>query len=169
MTNNPPGSTPLPVAVVQLCAARPGVATPGSVHTVTGSFGSTHTVEAGLIDDRARTAFAQGQCHALAFAMAEATGFELVWIGRPECSYDPDCGPWWERFEGERDWCECQVEHIAVRDPDGVIWDIDGPNLAHVVFPVDDAVADWVLSDSTWRYPEIELARSFVGPLLELH
>jgi hypothetical protein len=51
-----------------------------------GADGETVTVTTGQLDDRARTAFIRGQCHALARALFEVTGWTMAVIISDEWS-----------------------------------------------------------------------------------
>ncbi len=128
-----------------------------------GSEGSTYTVTPGVIDDEARSAYISGQCHALALALHEATGWQ-IWGSEDE---------------------EFDIVHVAVRDPQGRFHDITGR------YDVDDYLeeehcgayggdADFLVQlhpdevrafgdEEGWREPDLETARSFVRPLLEIH
>jgi hypothetical protein len=64
-------------------------------------------VTLGVVDGRAREAFTTGQCHALALALHQATGWDLLAAG----------------VAGR---AECCPAHWAVRVPDGRVLDIEG-------------------------------------------
>ncbi len=126
-----------------------------------GSWGSEHTVTPGVLDERAFAAFTEGQCHALALALNEQTGWTIVGV------------------EDE----ELDIMHFCVRMPDGRLFDVAGafepeeylrlehvdgfcPDLEYLV----DQAPEWVArlgEDPDWRIPDVETARSFVAPLLE--
>lgn len=58
--------------------------------TVPGSYQEQFTVTAGRLDDAAREAFANGQCHSFARAMTTATGWPMAVLVKLECCIDPD-------------------------------------------------------------------------------
>jgi hypothetical protein len=115
-------------------------------------------VEPGVLDERARAAFLHGQCHALALAVHEVTGWPIV--GAEDESLD--------------------ICHFLVRVPDGRLLDITGartlaerqledmgwcPDEEYLV----EQEAQWVRrigSFADWRAPDVAAARSFVAPLL---
>lgn len=129
----------------------------------------TTKVTVGIIDAAARQAFTQGQCHALALALVEATGWKLCWTGSSECAYDEDCCDYPEEWG----WCPCQVGHLLVETGNGVYVDIDGQHTAaeiaageEVVVPITAEQLSFVLLDPCWREPDIHVARGFVSAVL---
>lgn len=125
-------------------AAR-AVEVPGTEHRI-------YRLRPGVLDETAVACFSQGQCHALAMALHEETGWPLVVVA---------------------DWLE-QVDHVAVRTPEGRI--IDG---AGVHDP--DAFAEaWdgdvlevsaqrlreLTASATWREPALDVARTMVAAVL---
>lgn len=127
--------------------------------TVAGSWNSQHTITPGVLDDAAFAAFTQGQCHALALAIHEETGW-----------------PTYGCEDGEGD-----LEHLVVKTPDGRILDISGAHqledfleLEHHSCPDPDFLVELdpegvraLGEEPDWRAPEVDVARSFVRPLLE--
>ncbi|SDD84936.1 hypothetical protein [Streptomyces prasinopilosus] len=86
--------------------------------TVLGANTAQFQVTPGRLDDNARAAFTQGQCHALAHAVAEVTGWQTVVLAERECAdgYDT-CGMGNAVADGL---CICQLSHVAaVRPRDG--------------------------------------------------
>lgn len=126
-----------------------------------GADGLSIKVSPGVLDESSRLAYTQGQCHALALALHEATGWPII---------------------GAEDE-ELDVCHFFVRTPDGLLLDITGAHepeealqLEHMSFcPAPEYLAEqdpeWVASlgeDPEWREPDLMTARSFVYPLLRL-
>ena len=146
----------------------------GSHVTLAGSIWCPTTrVTLGVIDAAARQAFTQGQCHALALALAEATGWTVCWTGSSECCYDEDCCNYPESWG----WCPCQIGHLLVESEPGIYVDIEGCHRAadiaageEIVVPITAEQLAWVLSDPCWRPPDIHVARGFVATVLaQLH
>lgn len=129
----------------------------------------TVTVTAGVVDDAARSLFRQGQCHALALALWEATGWTIVAETSPYCSFDEDC---LDMFDDGM--CGCQLEHLMVRDPDGWVYDICGQHDPDGVCDDDNELVevsaghldDICVHSRFWRRPDVVLARSFVPHVL---
>lgn len=126
-----------------------------------GSDGAIYPVTPGLIDADSRAAYLHGQCHALALALNETTGWDI-----------------WGSQDGELD-----IVHVAVRAPDGRFLDITGLHAPKDYLKLDqnDLVMDLdffepldaeevraYAEDPDWRDPDVETARSFVMPLLEM-
>lgn len=155
---------------------RPGTAAAGSTVTLEGNnWMPSHTVTVGVIDEAAVTAFRNGQCHALALAPHERTGWPIVASGPSECCYDEDC-PDTNDSAGV---CDCQVQHLAVERPDGYLVDIEGARprddflLASAdpdfdeVRPLAPDHLERILWDSqSWREPDVAAARGFVDAVL---
>ncbi|MFF0754472.1 hypothetical protein [Streptomyces sp. NPDC004267] len=145
----------------------------GLTMTVPGAFHTQYPVTTGRLDDAARDAFTSGQCHAMARALSEATGWPMFVLVDDECSYDPDdcgCEPVVE------DVCTCQLAHVVVVRPDGFHVDISGAHAPGTVpgFEGRAAVAVneglWQFLDDGslhWRRPAVAVARTFVKPLLD--
>lgn len=141
--------------------------------TVLGADGAQFQVTPGRLDESARTAFTEGQCHALARAVAETTGWQTVALADRECADQYDsCGMGDAVADGL---CICQLAHLAaVRPHDGYLIDAGGahdPQDASAEKDVDIVAmspALWKLIDThpTWRDPDMPVARSMVGPLL---
>lgn len=104
------------------------------------TWGRQRTLRAGVRDENAVDAYTNGQCFALSFAINLATGWPVVWIGPTDCAYDEDCAQW-----ADTPWCGCQLEHSAVRTPDGLLLDIYGPG----------TLGDKI-NDLRWDDPETE-------------
>lgn len=164
-------------SVAAYLADRPGVAAEGAERVLEGThFFPELPVTVGVVDDQARLAFLNGQCHALALAISERTGWPLVAVAASECVYDEDCG------EDDSDGgCGCQYEHIGVRSPDGEIVDIRGWHtdedwIEGSSDPADNEVSDLpgdriemiVFDDDSWRPPDMPVARAFVDAVLAL-
>lgn len=142
--------------------------------TVLGASGVQFQVTPGRLDNASRAAFTQGQCHALARALCEATGWEAAALADRECAdtYET-CGMGNAVADGL---CICQIRHItAVRPRDGYLIDVTG---AHApgdvrtdeqcdIVPMSRAL--WQLIDAApaWREPDLPVARSLVRPLLD--
>ena len=73
--------------------------------------------EKGRIDSNAKTAFTNGQCHSLAYAIHKLTGWPMVGLRGYE--YDEDGGDDWGR-----DYFD-PGSHVVVESPKGLL-DIDG-------------------------------------------
>lgn len=108
----------------------------------------------GVIDERACGAFLAGQCHAMAFALNERTGWPIV------------------ALTDEDD----EIIHLMVEAPDRRLVDITGAH--HPFGSLDDwnaagrrevdAASVLALPElGTWRPPDLDAARSFVPPVLE--
>lgn len=159
------------VVAADLCARQPGATTAGVVVSVAGTvYVGTVSVTAGHLDGAASSIFRQGQCHAFALALWEATGWTIVAECAPECSLDEDC---LDQFDDGM--CGCQLLHLMVRDPDGWVYDINGQHDPdgvcdddeHVVVEVSGGHLLDICAHSTfWRRPNIALARSFVPAVL---
>jgi hypothetical protein len=110
----------------------------------------------GVIDDDAVRAFTQGQCHALALALHERTGWPIRQL---------------ENDEGE-------PFHLYVETPDGRALDITGAHdrdefrqawCAAFDEPSTPEMAHKLPATGVWRAPDMGAARAFVAPLLELY
>ena len=155
---------------------QPGIAAEGTVVDVEGSWHDPHhTVTVGVIDEASIRAYRNGQCHALALALAERTGWKVVAIGPSECFYDPDC----PEDNDSAGMCECQLRHLAVQAPDGRLADIEGLRPLEdfllscpdpegdVVLPVaEDRLVDIISTNRCWRRPDMATARGFVDAAL---
>lgn len=109
----------------------------------------------GIIDSNAKTAFSNGQCHSLALAIRELTGWELIGFGRVSWNYG------------------CCPRHTAILMPDKRVLDIKGTH------SLEDMVDEWgeqenlmeseVRSnfDGHYRQYDTELAKSFAVILVE--
>ncbi|MFI8932461.1 hypothetical protein ACIG3E_32955 [Streptomyces sp. NPDC053474] len=142
----------------------------GLTVTVPGSDCATFTLTTGRLDDNARSAFRHGQCHALARALCERTGWTMAVVIAQHCVADPDaCGDYLVH-----DICACQLEHLIAVRPDGVHVDITGAHLPGTLpgyedqqaIPVDDHVWSFIERSPAWRRPALDVARTFVTPLL---
>ncbi|MFI5859300.1 hypothetical protein [Streptomyces parvulus] len=139
--------------------------------TVPGQWHKRLTVTTGQLDDAAREAFTSGQCHAMARALSEATGWPMAVLVEPECSYDPDQCSYGDVVE---DVCACQLVHMVVLRPDGSLIDINGAHAPGAVpgatgliaVEADEALWRFVSSSPHWRRPALAVARTFVKPLL---
>ncbi len=105
------------------------------------------SVTAGLIDDRATYLFQSGQCHALALAGWEATGWPIVWLTSDE-------GP------------EPEPHHLMLVHPNNELVDITGLNdpvaklqtfrRVHIV----TAATVYGHIDCNWPTPAVSAART---------
>ncbi|MEV7157012.1 hypothetical protein AB0N77_20670 [Streptomyces misionensis] len=142
--------------------------------TVLGADNVQFHVTPGRLDATARAAFTQGQCHALARAVAETTGWPIVVLADRECADDYDsCGMGNAVADGL---CICQLSHLAaVRPDDGYLIDADGAHDPQDVrsegrfdiVPMSPALWKLVDTHPTWRDADMPVARSLVGPLLD--
>ncbi|WP_325705952.1 hypothetical protein [Amycolatopsis sp.] len=109
----------------------------------------------GVIDDEARRAFTNGQCHALALALNEETGWPMVQVGVHGYGGIP--------------------RHWMVETPNGDLLDIKGLSTYEDVADrwAGDIVSGepedaWALYENgNYRRPEVETARTFVPAVLE--
>lgn len=111
---------------------------------------SAEIITAGVIDDHARRAFSQGQCHAMAYALAEKTGWDIVAVvGPTEWSTNHDIAkhidPVTHRMSlsGLCDF----AEHVLVRRGDGKLVDIRGLRTNDDVIDTDSYTA---FPDPVW-------------------
>ncbi len=139
--------------------------------SVLGANGATYSVTPGLIDGAARRAFTEGQCHALALALTEMTGWPATALLTTECSaLDEMCTD----AGIEDDQCPCRIGHIVVTRPDGAHVDIDGAHAPGIVpgcegapaLSMTDAMWAAIRDASTWREADLHVARTLVQPLL---
>lgn len=162
---------PTPSLADQFCADHPGVRPAGVGVILDGSVCSA-VVRVGERDQAAVDAYLAGQCHALALALHERTGWPLFSVGPSTC--------YCEAHDDDSDGvCSCQVEHLAVRSPDGLLVDIYGPICEEdflqerhpetdVLRPLtDDRLAAILYSDAPWRPPDMATARGFVDVALK--
>lgn len=129
-------------------------------------------VTPGVLDDDARRAYCGGQCHALAAALVEATGWPLLWVGRISClesRADDVC------YRYDEAVCHCQIEHIGVQEPGGRLLDILGPstlesheNISTTVAKLSSTALVQILADPNWPAAQLPLARTFVPAVLAL-
>ncbi|MET9528184.1 hypothetical protein [Streptomyces coeruleorubidus] len=143
----------------------------GITVTVPGAFGKQYTVTTGRLDDAAREAFTSGQCHAMARALSETTGWPMAVLVEPECKFDPDlCS---DGYVVE-DVCACQLAHMVVIRPDGALVDIGGAHAPGAVpgakglasVEVHEGLWEFINGSPHWRRPALAVARTFVAPLL---
>ncbi|KIF05177.1 hypothetical protein PL81_14640 [Streptomyces sp. RSD-27] len=137
--------------------------------TVLGQWHRTFEVTPGRLDDAAREAFTRGQCHAMALALHEVTGWPTAALLTADCyGIDSLCG------DDADDECPCRIGHVVVTRPDGAHVDINGAHVPGTVPDCEDAPAlamteaHWqvIRSTPTWRDADMPLARTFVKPLL---
>lgn len=149
--------------------------------SVLGSGYRQFPVQPGLRDGRAINAFTNGQCHALAFAVHEATRYPIFLLIEPDCDPDPFCQPVSGPDDEDSRWCCCQILHLGVITPAGLWLDITG---AHPVpefvsgweadhemhglgiRPATEQALAWISRSTRWRRPEMGLARSFVAAIV---
>ncbi|MEU7146985.1 hypothetical protein AB0B15_02935 [Streptomyces sp. NPDC045456] len=135
--------------------------------------GTNFQVIPGEINEQARAAFSSGQCHALAQALTEITGWPAAAVLSQQCADEYDeCGDGQQTADGV---CICRIEHIVNVRPDGSLIDINGAHPAdHVqgrepglpIVPMTERLWRIVSANAEWRDPDIAVARSFVQPLL---
>ncbi|WP_327359681.1 hypothetical protein [Streptomyces sp. NBC_01304] len=139
---------------------------------VLGANGAQYDVNPGRINDTARTAFTRGQCHALARALSDQTGWPTAAVIEPDCSYDYDaCGAGIQLADGV---CICQLVHVMAVRPDGMLVDIDGLTAPeevrdsgeHTPVPMTEAMWRMIEDSPAWRPADMLVARTFVQPLL---
>ncbi|NML55100.1 hypothetical protein HHL19_35775 [Streptomyces sp. R302] len=142
-----------------------------STVTVRGADGTSFALTPGHINEVARVAFTSGQCHALARAVSDATGWPMALLADDECIYDSDlCGDD-DIAEGL---CACQLDHVVVVHPNGQHIDINGMFNPGAVPDYDGArtvpmtahLWQHLLDSPHWRPPALDVARTFVAPLL---
>ncbi|GAA3086962.1 hypothetical protein GCM10020000_87100 [Streptomyces olivoverticillatus] len=144
----------------------------GQQVTVLGQHQEPFTVTTGQLDTAARDAFRYGQCHALARALATETGWPMAVLVSDECDLDPDLCT---TFEVTRGVCGCQLEHvIVIRPEDGAHIDITGAHSPGMMPDYEDQQAvlmheglwEFITGSPAWRRPALDVARTFVTPLL---
>lgn len=153
-------------------ARHRGEARHGERHSVEGTYWvGTVEVTAGVIDHAALEIFRQGQCHALALALHELAGWEIVAQINNECVLDPDC------YDLTATMCSCQIIHLLARDSDGWVYDIAGqhdpegfcdPDEDQSIVELDADVLATIVGerDHTWRTPALAVARAFARTLI---
>jgi len=113
-----------------------------------------YIVRPGVLDSRALLAFTQGQCHSLALALAERTGWPLVTIE----SADQTC------------------LHVCVERPDGFLIDITGAHTAAelqqaapetTVRHADESRLERLVREEGWAPPVTAAAHLWVDAVLE--
>ena len=128
---------------------------------VAGANGAEFHVRPGVFDMEALAAFTGGQCHALALALHERTGWPIVGLYR-------------DSEDGGELVCPANLSHLLVQRPDGQLMDIEGAGEPagliaepdwECLAPVDVETVRQLHTTGPWRAPEIELARSFCGEL----
>lgn len=117
-----------------------------------------YRVQRGVLDEAARIAFSCGQCHALALAVHEQTGWPL------------------EAFFEVAEWGPTlNIDHVCVRMPDGRLLDARGAWSQEVICenfyleelrPVDANSVKALDHAHGWRIADVETARSLVPALL---
>jgi hypothetical protein len=115
----------------------------------------------GHITPTARKVFKSGQCHALALALHEEAGLELVGLWTSGDNYDPQ-GNW-----------HSTPAHMAVQLPNGSVLDIDGVGADYrwgkkyeaKVYPMTKAEV-LALETKDYMEPNVEAARPFAKTLL---
>jgi hypothetical protein len=152
------------------------------------------TVRAGVIDAAAVDAYRNGQCFALADAIASRTGWLIGFSGHASCRSDearasgargfPGCRG--DRYPGTRDMfpgsaglCGCQVEHFGALLPDGRFLDITGPAGADRICEAAGTDDCWIapapLAKAAragrrgWMPPHTEAAALFADAVLAQH
>lgn len=174
-----PASPPVPAPATTTGAASsvPPVTVP-----VVGSDHRTWHLTPGVLDDAAREAFTEGQCHAFAQAMHERTGWPLVAALDEDCCYDADMDCADIRLPSGDIVCTCQFNHVLTETPDGQLLDING---LHTEEDLDDelsygeqqwvrgpdvtAIIDRLIQRGEMREAALPLARTFIDPVLTEH
>lgn len=130
-----------------------------------GWFGEDETVlTPGVIDDNARHAFSNGQCHALALGLHELTGWEIG--GLQWCC--EACG------SDSPEWCGCDADtlpaHVVVRKEDGELIDIGGTvdfaEWGSDFRPVDPDALTYTYPDQGYLVPDLDAGRAFAETVL---
>jgi hypothetical protein len=152
----------------------------GNTVSVLGVWNQLYPVQPGLRDERAIRAFTQGQCHALAFALQEATADPIYLLMEPGCDSELSCQPVSGPDE-ENSGCCCEIIHFGVMTPSGLWLDITGAQpvtefltgwqAQHEmeglwICPATPQALAWIRRSTRWRPPEVALARSFVAGIL---
>ncbi|OEV09349.1 hypothetical protein AN218_23120 [Streptomyces nanshensis] len=142
--------------------------------TVLGTEMDRFQVTPGRLDDAARRAFSEGQCHALAQAVSEVTGWPMAALIDADCAdlYDK-CGLDGLGADGV---CICQINHlVAVRPEDGALIDIDGAHhpdmlreeMGSDLVPLTEELWEAITRCAAFRVPDMPVARTLVEPLLD--
>jgi hypothetical protein len=115
---------------------------------------TVYTVSPGVLDSRALLAFTQGQCHGLALALAEKTGWPLVKIESAERT----------------------CLHVCVERPDGALIDVTGAHTAGelqqaapgtTLRPTDADQVECLTQEEGWAAPATAAARLWADAVLE--
>lgn len=147
---------------------------------ITGADKRTWHVTPGTLDDAAREVLRSGQCHALARAVSERTGWPMVAAIDQECSYNSGIGHADITVAGQAI-CSCQFNHVLVEGPDGRLLDADG---WHTTDDLDEnlsfmpqaylrgnananTVIDRLVDRGEMREPADDVAATFVTALLD--
>ncbi|AXI91372.1 hypothetical protein SAM9427_37025 (plasmid) [Streptomyces sp. ETH9427] len=139
---------------------------------VPGANGARFSLITGQLDDHARKAFTRGQCHALARALAEVTGWPMAVLITPDCVYDPDeCSADDDAYAGL---CACRFHHVVVVRPDGALVDAYGAHQPDAVpaaegyrhIPLNETGWTFLANSPAWRRPAVAVARTFTTALL---
>ncbi|MDW4912486.1 hypothetical protein [Streptomyces californicus] len=139
------------------------------MQTVPGTEGRTFTIRPGHIDAVAVELFTEGQCHALARALADATGWPMAVVARQDCGFATEAC--YEEEDIAPDLCECQLRHVVAVSPSGQYVDITGvyvpdPLENYLIVPMSDRIWRHVTTSPFWRAPALQVARTFVAPVL---
>ncbi|MEU6331554.1 hypothetical protein ABZ851_30385 [Streptomyces sp. NPDC047049] len=143
----------------------------GLAVTLPGTDGASHPLVTGQLDDSAREVFLHGQCHAFARALSDHTEWPMAVIIDYECSQNPDLCASDPVAEAV---CTCQLDHVVAVRPDGAHVDITGAHLPGALpdyegqeaIPVTNALWSHISRSPLWRRPAVDVARTFVVPLL---
>lgn len=134
----------------------------GAQVEVPGANGASFTVTPGLVDDAAREAYLGGQCAALAAALHELRGGQIVAIG-----YD-DTAEQYEEWEANPSW-----GHVGLVMSDGSVLDIEGKSRdleswmeRHQYWEVKDITPDEALSLPGFPEQDVDVARAMAKSLL---
>jgi hypothetical protein len=120
---------------------------------VRGAEDRVFVLEEGKLDHAALTAFVGGQCHGLALAIHEETGWPLIGV----------------------DDSDGMCEHICVRREDGRLVDVTGAHTeaemcgcrGRSLREIGPADIDMLVADNQWAPADPGAAQPWVGPVLE--
>lgn len=148
------------------------------IHLKGTNWNPTLPVHLGVLDDNARFAFNNGQCHAFAIALAETTGGQIHWGGYQEC-WDHTGGPDGNQTCDEQPLpsglCPCQVDHLLVRLGDTYLdvsaeWDhsdLIAEGYYEVVLPLHPDDLTVLCVHPNWRPPALHAARALIPAYLQ--
>ncbi|WP_431984159.1 hypothetical protein [Streptomyces qinglanensis] len=143
----------------------------GLAVTVPGTNGVSHTVTTGKLDETAHEVFLYGQCHTLARAMSDHTGWPMAVLINDDCHQDPALCTLDTDIGGL---CACQLEHVVTVRPDGALVDVTGAHMPDALpdyegqeaVAVTEGIWSHITPSPLWRRPAVEVSRTFIPPLL---